>query len=69
MNYLTFSIILFVVAFSILHALRPSLIYLPDGSLRPFGIGYKKRTVVPMWFAVLLIAIFSYTLALYFSPK
>jgi len=44
------------------------MIYHPDGSLRQFGIGYRKRTVVPLWLVVILSAIFSYSVALYFTP-
>jgi hypothetical protein len=68
MNYLTFSIIIFMMVFLMIHYLKPSIIYNSDGSLRQFGIGYRKKTVVPLWLVVILISIFSYTFSLYFTP-
>jgi hypothetical protein len=68
MNYLTFSIIIFMMVFLMIHFLKPSIIYNSDGSLRQFGIGYRKKTVVPLWLVVILISIFSYTFSLYFTP-
>lgn len=54
--------------FLMIHYLKPSIIYNSDGSLRQFGIGYRKKTVVPLWLVVILISIFSYTFSLYFTP-
>jgi hypothetical protein len=68
MNYLSFSIIIFMMVFLIIQFLKPSIIYNSDGSLRQFGIGYRKKTVVPLWLVVILLAIFSYTFSLYFTP-
>ena len=68
MNYLTFSIIIFMMVFLMIHFLKPSIVYNQDGSLRKFGIGYRKKTVVPLWLVVILLAIFSYTFSLYFTP-
>jgi len=68
MNYLTFSIVIFMMVFLIIHFFKPSIVYNPDGSLRQFGIGYRKKTVVPLWLVVILLAIFSYTFSLYFTP-
>ena len=68
MNYLTFYIVIFIICFALLHFFKPSMIYHPDGSLRQFGIGHRKRTVVPLWLVVILSAIFSYSVALYLTP-
>jgi hypothetical protein len=68
MNYLSFSIIIFMMVFLIIQFLKPSIIYNSDGSLRQFGIGYRKKTVIPLWLVVILLAIFSYTFSLYFTP-
>jgi hypothetical protein len=68
MNYLSFSIIIFMMVFLMIQFLKPSIIYNSDGSLRQFGIGYRKKTVVPLWLVVILLAIFSYTFSLYFTP-
>lgn len=62
---LVHAIILFIIGFSIVHLWKPSIVYHRDGSLRTFGLGYRKRTVVPLWLVVFLLAIFSYTVAIY----
>jgi len=59
------AIILFIIGFAMIHLWKPAIIYQPDGSLRPFGVGYRKRTVVPLWLVVFLLAIFSYTISIY----
>ena len=66
MNYLTFSIAVFIVLFAIIQYSKPFFLYNTDGSLRPFGIGYRKKTVVPLWLVVLLLSIFTYSIAIYF---
>jgi hypothetical protein len=68
MNRLTIAILLFIVLFSMIHLFKPTLVYNTDGSLRPFGIGYRKKTVVPMWLVVFLLAIFTFTSSLYITP-
>jgi hypothetical protein len=66
MNYLTFSIGIFIVLFVLIQSIKPSFLYNTDGSLRPFGIGYRKKTVVPLWLVVILLSIFTYSVAIYF---
>ena len=66
MNYLTFSIAIFILLFAIIQSMKPSFLYNADGSLRPFGIGYRKKTVVPLWLVVILLSIFTYSVAIYF---
>ena len=68
MNHLTISILLFVVLFAIIHLCKPSLLYNTDGSLRQFGIGYRKKTVVPLWLVVILLSIFTFSVSLYVTP-
>lgn len=65
MNRLTIAILLFLASFGLIHWMKPVLIYQPDGSLRPFGIGYRKKSVTPLWLVVFLLAIFSYTASIY----
>ena len=45
--------------------LKPSLLYNNDGSLREFGIGYDRKTVLPIWLFSLVLAILSYLFVLY----
>jgi len=68
MNRLTIAIALFVLLFILVNVMKPVLLYNPDGSLRPFGIGYRKRTVVPLWLVVILLAILTFSVSLYVTP-
>jgi hypothetical protein len=65
-NITSVSIILFVTIFSLIQYIQPSIIYNSDGSLRQFGIGTKKKTVLPIWLMSLILAIFSYLFVLYY---
>jgi hypothetical protein len=60
MKLLTASIFLFMVVLGIVHWLKPRYMYHDDGSLREFGVGYKQKTVTPMWLVVILVAIAAY---------
>lgn len=59
-NRLSFSILLFLVIFSIIHFSKPSLLYNEEGGFRPFGLGYRHKTVIPIWIVAIILAIFSY---------
>ncbi len=63
----TFSILVFLAAFATIQAFRPRFMYNEDGSLRQFGLGFKRKTVVPAWLVAIVIAILSYLLVLYAS--
>ena len=65
MNHLTVSIILFILGFSIVHLVKPNIIYNEDGSLREFGVGYRRKTIIPLWLVVFILAICSYYAAFY----
>jgi len=38
----------------------PSFLYKKNGHIRHFGIGYKEKTILPIWLIALVLAIFSY---------
>jgi len=65
-NITSVAIVIFVVIFCLVQVYAPSFIYNEDGSLRQFGIGYKKKTVIPNWLVALLLAILSYLFVLYY---
>ena len=70
-NITAVSILLFVVIFCIIQIVEPAFLYEKDGSLRQFGLGTRKKTILPIWFCTLLLAIFSYLFVLYYltMPK
>lgn len=59
------AILLFLIIFTIIHVAKPSVLYNEDGSYREFGVGYKKKTVVPIWVISIVLAIFCYMFVLY----
>jgi hypothetical protein len=63
----TFSILVFLAAFAAVQALKPRFMYNDDGSLRQFGIGFHRKTVVPAWLVAIVVAILSYMMVLYAS--
>jgi len=65
-NKILVSIILFILIFLIIILMKPTIIFDKNGKLREFGIGYKNKTILPIWLAIIIIAIFSYLGVLYF---
>ena len=60
------AIVLFVVLFAITNTLRPRFLYQEDGSLRDFGVGYRNKTILPIWLFSLLLGILCYVAVLYY---
>jgi len=60
------SIIIFLVIFIIIQMVKPGFLYNNDGSLREFGIGYKNKTIVPLWLFSIILGILCYVLVLYY---
>ena len=58
------AIIIFLILFSIIHSLKPGFAYTDDGGFRQFGLGYRNKTVIPIWIVAIILAIFSYVVVL-----
>jgi len=61
-----FAIILFLTLFTLFHYMKPDFAYGKDGEFRQFGVGYKNKTVIPIWLVSIAMAIISYTIILYY---
>ena len=59
------AVFLFLILFGIINAFRPSIIYNKDLSFRRFGIGYKNKTVIPIWLFSIILAILVYVAVTY----
>lgn len=59
------AVFIFLILFGIVNAFRPSIIYNNDLSFRRFGIGYKNKTVIPIWLMSIVLAILVYVLVTY----
>ena len=53
-------ILLYLVVFLLIHLAKPKLLYNEEGSFRPFGLGYRHKTVISMWVVSIILAIFCY---------
>ena len=60
------SIVIFFILYAYLNYIKPSFLYNSNGTLREFGVGFKKKTVVPLWLISIFIAIISYFSVLYY---
>ena len=60
------AVFIFLILFGLINAFRPSVIYNKDLSFRRFGIGYKNKTVIPIWLFSIVLAILVYVAVTYF---
>lgn len=65
-NLTLVSIILFIIIFGIIQWIKPSFLYHSNGSIREFGIGYKNKTIFPLWLLSISLGIICYLAVLYF---
>jgi len=70
-NLVAISISLFITIYTIIAFIKPHFLYNKDGSLREFGVGFKKKTVIPIWLVSIILGILSYYSMLYLAtwPK
>jgi hypothetical protein len=65
-HYLFFSISIFLIFYCIVFTAKPSFLYRQDGVLREFGLGFKNKTIIPLWLVAILLAICSYLFILFY---
>ena len=54
------SIAIFLIIFGFIQFIQPAFLYNRDGSLREFGVGYKNKTILPVWLLSIVLGILSY---------
>jgi hypothetical protein len=64
-NKVNVAIIIFLILFSAFHFLKPGFAYNSEGGYRPFGLGFKNKTVIPIWVVAIILAILSYLVVLW----
>jgi len=62
----SFAIFVFLIAFTLLNYTQPGFLYNKDGSLRSFGLGHKRKTILPVWLLSIVLGILSYLFVLYY---
>lgn len=65
------SIIIFLIIFTTIQIMKPSFLYKIDGSIREFGVGYKNKTILPIWLLSIVLGIVCYLIVVYYTvhPK
>jgi hypothetical protein len=66
-NITLISIILFLFLFGIIVLTKPAFLYNKDGSIREFGVGYKNKTILPIWLLSVILGIISYLIVLFYT--
>lgn len=65
-NITLIAVIIFIIIFGIIQIIKPACFYNRDGSIREFGIGYKNKTILPIWLLSLILGILCYLAVLYY---
>jgi hypothetical protein len=65
-NITLVSISIFMILFSSIQFLKPAFLYNKNNTVRNFGIGYRNKTILPIWLFSILLAIFIYITILYY---
>jgi hypothetical protein len=65
-NITLVAVILFVIIFGLIQMTKPACFYNNNGSIREFGIGYKNKTILPIWLFSLVLGILCYLAVLYY---
>jgi uncharacterized membrane protein YozB (DUF420 family) len=68
-NTILVSIILFIVLYVTIQVGKPGFLYNSDGSIREFGVGYRNKTILPMWLLSIILGILCYLFVLYYLAQ
>mgnify|MGYP001185434282 CR=1 FL=1 len=47
----------------------PQLVFEEDGSIRQFGVGFRKKTIMPIWMVSIILAILCYLFVQFYCLK
>ena len=67
-NLTSVSILIFIIVFTVIQTFEPAFLY-DNGALRQFGLGSRKKTVLPIWLLSIILAILSYLAVIYFLHR
>jgi hypothetical protein len=68
-NKISVAILIYIILFALLNFLKPAFMYNPDGSLKEFGVGYRKKTIIPVWLISIFLAIIAYFSVVYYTSS
>lgn len=65
-NITLVSVVMFIIIFGTIQTMKPACLYNRDGSIREFGIGYRNKTIFPIWLLSLSLGILCYLFVMYY---
>jgi hypothetical protein len=65
-NKIIVAILIYIVLFGLVNMLTPAFMYNLDGSLKEFGVGFRKKTIMPAWLISIFLAILAYFSVVYY---
>ena len=65
-NTTSVAILLFISVFFTIQYFKPNFMFKNDGTIRQFGIGYKEKTILPVWLIAIVLAILCYVFVMYY---
>ena len=65
-NITLVAVILFIIIFGLIQMCKPACLYNKDGSIREFGVGYKNKTILPIWLLSIVLGILCYLAVMYY---
>ncbi len=65
-NIVLVAILLYIILYGVVLLAQPSFLYKPDSTLRQFGVGYRNKTILPMWLFALILGIICYLAVIYY---
>jgi len=66
-NKTSVAILIFVILFGFINMAKPAFMYNEDGSIKEFGVGFRKKTIIPVWLISIMLAIISYFSVMYYT--
>jgi len=66
-NKISVAILIYILLFGLINLMAPAFMYNPDGSLKEFGVGYRKKTIIPVWLISIFLAIIAYFSVVYYT--
>jgi hypothetical protein len=68
-NKISMAILIYIILFGLINYLKPAFMYNSDGSLKEFGVGFRKKTIIPVWLLSIFLAILTYFSVVYYSTS
>ena len=59
-NRMVSAIVLYLCIYALIVYFKPAWLFQRDGSLRTFGIGYRNKTIFPIWLMAIFLGILCY---------